>query len=228
MNGTLTPSERLTQLDREVEELKQAFVDAAQQLQQAPEVDASYDDRWQSIAQRLRDVRAELQAADYDKEQLAEMWASLFDIRDLMSEDQTLDTLDELVLASERVRHVIRDALDEQIAGTEGDTAGVIEELLGRLPHTNRDDVAQLVGVNRRTLNRWAQQPGPPKRRLRTVARLVAILRHNWTEDGTLAWFHRPRRELGERTPLAVLREENFDDEALIAAARAGRSMYAT
>lgn len=224
----MTPSQRLTQLDREVEELKQSFVDAAHQLQQAPEVDDSHEERWRSIAQRLRDVRAELQPADYDKEQLAELLASLFDIRDLMGETRSLDTLDQLVLASERVRHVIRDALDEQVAGTDGDTAAVIDELLQRLPDTNREEVAELLGVNRRTLARWAQQTGAPKRRLRTVARLVAILRHNWTEDGIVAWFHRPRRELDGRTPLAVLGEENFDDQALITAARAGRSMYAT
>lgn len=224
----MTPSQRLTQLDREVEELKQAFVDAAQQLQDAPEVDDSHEERWHAIAQRLRDVRSDLQPADYDKEQLVELLASLFDIRDLMGEARTLDTLDQLVLGTERVRHVIRDALDEQIAGTDGDTAAVIDELLRRLPDTNRDAVAELVGVNRRTLTRWAQQSGTPKRRLRTVARLVAILRHNWTQDGIVAWFHRPRAELDDRTPLAVLAEDNFDDQALIASARAGRSMYAT
>lgn len=224
----MTPSQRLTVLDREVEELKQAFVDAAQQLQRAPEVDWSYDERWRSIAQRLRDVRAELQPADYDKDQLAELLASLFDIRDLMAETQTLDTLDTLVLATERVRHVIRDALDERVAGADGDVAVVVDELYRQLPSINRDAIAELVGVNRRTLARWAQQSGTPKRRLSTVARLVAILRHNWTEDGIVAWFHRPRRDLGERTPMTVLGEENFDDQALIAAARAGRSMYAT
>lgn len=223
----MTPSQRLALLDRELEELKQAFVEAAQQLQRAPEVDGSYDDRWKSIAQRLRSVRTELQPADYDRDQLAELLASLFDIRDLMAEVQTLDTLDTLVLAAERVRHVIRDALDEHVAGVDGDVAVVIDQLYRQLPSINRDAIAELVGVNRRTLARWTRQSGTPKRRLRTVAQLVAILRHNWTADGIVAWFHRPRRELREQTPLAVLGEESFDDQALIAAARAGRSMYA-
>jgi type VI secretion system protein ImpL len=60
------------------------------------------------------------------------------------------------------------------------------------------------------------------------VARLVAILEHSWTPAGIVAWFHRPRRDLGGRTPLAVLSRRNPDEEALVSAARAGRSMYAT
>jgi hypothetical protein len=33
--------------------------------------------------------------------------------------------------------------------------------------------------------------------RLEIVARLVAILRHAWTDRGVLAWFAKPRPELG-------------------------------
>jgi hypothetical protein len=226
MSSTLTPSERLTRLDREVEDLKQAFVDAAQQLEETPEVDGSYEERWAQISARLRDLRADLQPSDYDKEQVAVLFATLFDIRDLLADHQDLETIDQLVLATERVRHVIRDALDEHVAGVNGDVGLVVGELIRLLPNTTRGTIAELVGVDRRTLARWAKQSGTPSRRLRTVARLVAILRHNWSEDGIVAWFHRRRRDLGGRTPLAVLQEDNFDDEALFSAARAGRSMY--
>jgi transcriptional regulator with XRE-family HTH domain len=224
----MTPSERLTRLDREVEDLKQAFVDAAQQLEEAPEVDGSYEERWARISARLRDLRADLHPSDYDKEQVAVLFATLFDIRDLLGEDQDLDTIDQLVLATERVRHVIRDALDEHVAGVSGDVGLVVGELIRLLPTSTRSTIAELVGVDRRTLARWAKQSGAPSHRLNTVARLVAILRHNWSEDGIVAWFHRPRRDLAGRTPLAVLSTDNFDDQALLAAARAGRSMYAS
>jgi transcriptional regulator with XRE-family HTH domain len=224
----MTPSERLTRLDREVEDLKQAFVDAAQQLEEAPEVDDSYEERWAQISARLRDLRAGLQPSDYDKDQVAALFATLFDIRDLVAEDQDLDTIDQLVLATERVRHVIRDALDEHVAGVSGDVGLVVSELVALLANTRRTAIAELVGVDRRTLARWAKQSGNPTPRLKTVARLVAILRHNWSEAGIVAWFHRPRRDLEGRTPLAVLAEDNFDDQALLSAARAGRSMYAS
>lgn len=60
------------------------------------------------------------------------------------------------------------------------------------------------------------------------MARLVAILRHAWTEDGIVAWFHRPRRDLQGQRPIAVLKDPNYDEDELISAARAGRSQYAT
>jgi hypothetical protein len=63
---------------------------------------------------------------------------------------------------------------------------------------------------------------------MQTVGQLISILRHNWTEEGVVAWFHRPRWDLGGRSPLAVLSSENFDEDILLSAARAGRSQYAT
>lgn len=224
-----TPEERLSRLDREVEELKEAFVDAARHLEDAPEVDGSLGQRWVTINERLRALRTDLQPEDYDKEQVAKLFNTLFDIRDLLEEpEKNLDTIDQLLIAIERVRHVIRDALDEHIAGINDDVGLVVDELGKLLPNTTQDVIAELVGVNRRTLARWAKRSGPPRRRLRTVAQLVAVLRHNWTEDGIIDWFHRPRRDLDGRSPLAVLRDRNYDEQRLIMAARAGRSQYAS
>lgn len=225
----MTPEQRLERLDHEAEILKRAFVEAAEHLAKTPEVDGSVGERWESISQRLRDLRTSLQPEDYDKAQLAETYNTLFDIRDLIDDPpRDLDTIDRLLICIERVRHVIRDALDEHVAGLSNDVGVLVEELKGRLPNVKQDAVAELVGVNRRTLSRYARRSGPPPRRLRTVARLVAVLRHSWTEDGIVAWFHRPRRDLDGRTPLAMLAEENFDEPTLLMAARAGRSQYAS
>jgi uncharacterized protein (DUF2384 family) len=81
------------------------------------------------------------------------------------------------------------------------------------------EDHCEIVGVDRRTLSRWKKQSGPPKRRVRMVASLVAVLRHNWTEEGIVAWFYRPRRDLDGRKPIALLDDPN-EDYALIIAAR--------
>ena len=108
------------------------------------------------------------------------------------------------------------DALDEHVDGVTGNVGEVLDELLGRLPDVPKHDIAEVLGIDRRTLARWAGQTKQPPRRLDVVARLVAILRHNWTQEGIIAWFHRPRRELDGRTPLAVLSEPHFDAEALI------------
>src|SRR5206468_6500644 len=122
-----------------------------------------------------------------------------------------LDTIDQLVVALERVRHVVRDALDEHVAGMSGDIALVTEQLLQMLPDATREEIAELVGVDRRTLARWAGRTGAPPRRLKIVARLVAILTHNWSQDGVVEWFHRPRRELGGKSPLAFLNQDKHD-----------------
>jgi transcriptional regulator with XRE-family HTH domain len=227
--AALTSEERLEHFDREVEELKRGFVEAVRQLHQSPEVDTSFDERWAAIDERLRNLRTDLHPEDYDKEQVTEVFSTLFDIRDLLDRpDPDLDTYDQLLLGIERIRHIVRDALDEHVSGVGDDVALVLQDLTSRLPETSRQTIAELVGVDRRTLSRWAKRSGRPPRRLRTVARIVAVLRHNWTEEGMVAWFYRARRDLDGRKPITVLGDSRYDETELIMAARSGRSQYAT
>jgi len=227
---TTTTSERLTQLDREVGNLQQGFVSAVQQLQDAPDVDGSWTARWNGIATRLRTLCRNLAPEDYDKDQLAGLYGTLFDIRDILDrhDEPDHDDLDQLLVAIEQVRQVVRDAIDEHVTGVTGDVGAVLADLNRWLPTTPQHEIAELVGVNRRTLSRWAGRSDAPSWRLQTVARLVAILRHNWTEEGIVAWFKRPRRDLMNRPPIALLDDKLRDEEALIGAARSGRSQYAT
>jgi uncharacterized protein (DUF2384 family) len=223
---TLTTEQRLERVDREVEELKRRFVATVAQIQ---ELDASFEERWAEIVRRLRRLRTELRPEDFDKGQLDELYRTVIDIPDLLDAGPNLEVCDELLVRIERIRHVVRDALDEHVDGIDDTPALVMDELARWLPTTSRQDLAELLGVDRRTLPRWARQTDrAPSRRLQTVARLVAILRHSWTEEGIVAWFHRPRRELDGRTPLEVLGDDKFDEDRLMGAARAGRSQYAT
>jgi phage terminase Nu1 subunit (DNA packaging protein) len=226
----LTSEERLERLDREVEELKELFVDALEQLRLSPEADASVQERWQTIADRIRGLRAGVLPEDYDKDQLAMLVTSLLDMRDLLDRQSApgdLDVCDGLLIALERIRHVVRDALDEHVNGV-GDDVGLVMTDLGRwLPNIPDRTIAELVGVDRRTLSRWRKQGGPPRRQLRIFARLVAILRHNWDEEGVIAWFGRPRRDLDGKRPRALLGDPNAEAE-LVNGARSGRSQYAT
>lgn len=225
---TTTTEQRLERHDREVEQLKRSFVEAIQHLEGAPEVDASFGERLDALVGRFQHLRTDLQPEDFDKAQLDELWRAFGDIPQLLAACPDLEACDQLLIRIERIRHVMRDALDEHVAGVGGDTAAVMEELSAWLPKATRHELAELLGVDRRTLPRWEKQRDrAPSRRLQAVARLVAILRHSWTEQGILAWFHRPRRELGGLAPLEMLDDTTFDEEALIAAARAGRSQYA-
>lgn len=221
-------TERLERLDRETEELKEGFVEVVSQLHDVSDDDRSFEERWTSIARRLRQLRSDLQPQDFDKQQVVDLSAALLDIYELAGDPNRFEALDQLLIRFERIRHVVRDALDEHVNGVSGNTSQVLEELLARLPGIPQHEVATLVGVDRRTLARWSRRIEPPSRRLDIVARLVAILRHNWTAEGIVAWFHRLHRELGDRTPLEVLSQPHHDEDALIAAARSGRSQYAT
>lgn len=228
MPEVLTRGERLERLDREVESLKDGFVEAVAHLQDAPDVDRSFEERLAAIIERLRSLRTELRPADYDREQVATIFGALYDIRDRVDERHDFDVLDELLILIERVRHVVRDALDEHVSGGPGSAALCLEELETRLPTTTKDALAELLGVDRRTLPRWRRSADAPPARLRIVSKLAAILAHDWTEDGIVAWFRRPRRDLDGTKPIDLLRAGAIDEDRLVSAARAGRSQYAS
>jgi uncharacterized protein (DUF2384 family) len=230
MTAQLTYEERLGRIDQEVGELQQGFIEAVEHLRRAPEADGSFEDRWEGIAQRMKDLRGEIKPEDFDKEQLATLAGTLLDIRDQLDRGGArgnLDVCDQLMIMLERIRHVVRDALDEHVSGVAGDVGMVMAELDRWLPDVPDQTIATMIGVDRRTLSRWRGQAGQPRRNLRVFARLVAILRHNWDEQGIIAWFGRPRRELGDRRPVTLLGDPNAED-ALIGAARSGRNQYAS
>jgi uncharacterized protein (DUF2384 family) len=226
----MTYEERLGKFDRELEDLQRGFIEAVEHLRRAPEADGFYEERWQEIAQRMKGLRDGIQADDYDKDQLATLASTLLDIRDQLDRDdasENLDVCDQLMIMLERIRHVVRDALDEHVNGVAGDVGVVMAEIEHWLPHVPDQTIARLVGVDRRSLSRWRGQGGQPRRNLRVFARLVAILRHNWDEEGVIAWFERPRRDLDDRRPATLLADPNAEDE-LLSAARSGRNQYAS
>lgn len=229
MTPTLTPEERLGHADEELLDLKNGFVEAIAQLQEHPDVDNSFHERLGTISERLGTLREGLRPEDLDKEQVIEFHSALWQINELLKMEESsydLDVIDQLLIAIERVRHVIRDALDEHVVGLPSDAGLVVDELKKWLPNTSNDTIGGLVGVNRRTLSRWTTEDRTPSRRLQLVAHLVAILRHNWTEDGVVSWFGRPRRGLNGKRPIALL-DDPGSEEGLLSEARAGRSQDA-
>lgn len=230
MTTALTPEQRLGRADQELQELKDTFVEAIGQLQKSRHVDNSFQDRLNDIDSRLRELRRGLRIEDLDKAQISEFHSALWEIKDLIDDqgdEYDLDTVDQLLVCIERVRHVVRDALDEHVAGIPDDASLAVQELREWLPNTSIATVSRLVGVDRRTLTRWTKVHRPTPRRLQLVASLVAVLRHNWTEEGIVAWFDRPRRGLGGRKPASLL-DDPVADGLLLAEARSGRSQDAS
>lgn len=137
--------------------------------------------------------------------------------------DRPLDILDDLVLRAESIRHIIRDALDEHLGVDPDDAAALIGLLEEWLPRITRKQLAELLNIDERTIYRWRKLGGQAPRRLLLVARLIVLLRSAWTPEGVVAWFHRPRHDLGRRRPLDVLDDPAFE-HALMAAVREGRA----
>jgi len=228
---TIPTSEQwLGHADQELRQVKDSFVEAIGQLQQDAHVDGSFEERMKNISDRLRTLRRELRLEDLDKAQISEFHSSLWEIKDLMDDQgdsYNLDTVDKLLVSIERVRHVVRDALDEHVAGVPDDAALAIRELRSWLPNTSVATISRLVDVDRRTLSRWAKEHRSATRRLQLVTSLVAVLRHNWTEEGIVAWFDRPRRSLNNRKPFAML-DDPVADDLLLTEARSSRSQDAS
>jgi hypothetical protein len=71
-------------------------------------------------------------------------------------------------------------------------------------------------------MRRHRQEGGAVPRRLQVVARLVATLRHGWTDHGVYAWFSRERLELGGHAPIDLLDDTDREQDLLLIA-RGGR-----
>jgi hypothetical protein len=223
-----TRHRRLVDIDTEVEEVKAAFELALTEVTSHPELDDSLARRLGEVARRLSDLKPQFEAADMSIEQKATMYSALVDVNAAMNGTPgSLDRFEAALVGIERVRHVVRDALDEFVGGAEADRRRLIAELEQSLPSVRQADLAELLAVDPRTVRRWSAQAGTPDHRLQLVARLVAVLRHAWTAKGVLAWFHRGRRDLDGRAPIELL-DDPAAEQALLSAARSGRNQYAT
>jgi len=225
---------RLVELDAEVDELKEALDDAVVAFSRArgevgnrPEVDRSIRKRLVTVADRLKDLQPEMKALDFDSEQQAALWDSILEVDQAARSDQEdLDRFEQMLLGVERVRQIIRDALDEFTGGGVVGRNELIRLIDQRLPGISRRELAALLGVNPRTISRWASQAGEPSHRLDLVAKLVQILLHAWTPAGVVAWFHKPRIRLDGKAPIELL-DDPARERDLLGEARGGRNQYA-
>jgi hypothetical protein len=220
-------AERLQALDTELERWKEHILAGADQVRDAT-VDQTFQERFAKTQERLLDLNEKLHPEDFDPEVLAEL-------RDIMlkwiaatndlDETRPLDTVDTYLVHAEAMRHLVRDALDAHVEGADRDAQTVLKQLLEWLPTTTQAEIARLVGISDRQFHRWKTSGGKPSRRLSLVARLVALLRRAWTEQGVIAWFHRARRDLDGKTPLDVIDDPAYE-RLLLTAVRQGRASH--
>jgi hypothetical protein len=219
---------RLLEIDSEVEGVKEAFEKALDEIAEHSDLDQSLHKRLAEVGRRLGALKPSLEAADLNLEQRATLYSALVDVNTaLNAEGNDLDNFESILIGIERVRHVIRDALDEFVGGAEADRRRFLEEIEGALPGVRQSDIAALLDVDPRTIRRWAAETGEPTHRLALVAKLVAVLRHAWTAKGIVSWFHRDRRDLRGRAPIDLL-DDPGSEYALLSSARSSRNQYGT
>jgi hypothetical protein len=136
-----------------------------------------------------------------------------------------LDVLDDLMVRAESIRHIVRDALDEDLGPDQHSRARMVAVLAEWLPGVTILQLGELLHVDARTIHRWRASDSPADRRLVLTTRLVAILRFAWTPAGVVAWFFRPHPGLDGQTPDEVLEDPAFE-RALFAFARHGRAQH--
>ncbi len=232
MPNTASPEqERLQGLDDLLETWKVRFLESVEDAPEpgdAGELDEAYAERFKETNKRLFDLNDRLNPEDFDPEALAEIrdriirWIAALEEFD---RDQPLDRIDYFLVHAEAIRHIIRDALDAHVDGAGHDSREILANLQTWLPRTRQSSLAELVGISTRQLQRWRKEGGKPTRRLQSVARLIALLRRAWHEEGILAWFYRPHNDLEGRAPIEVLEDPEFE-HPLALAARQGRAQH--
>ena len=164
----------------------------------------------------------------FDPEALAEIRGLLIEVIEQLDgggEAARIDVLDDLLIRGEKIRHVLRDALDADLGSDPEDARALAGSLVEWLPRVPQREIAQLVGISLRQLQRWLKDGGEAPRRLALVARLVVLLKKAWTPEGVVAWFHRPRRDLAGKPPIDLL-DDPGAEHALVRAVRQGRAQH--
>lgn len=137
-----------------------------------------------------------------------------------------------LRLALERAGHALAALGEAEEVGDERSPKELARWLATTVEAPQRD-IAALLGVDLRRFQRWAsasertRPEGEQARRLRAVARLVAQLRHAYTAAGVIAWFERPRPDLGGEAPGALLDDPVRLPDLLLAAGSARSTVLA-
>ena len=146
-------------------------------------------------------------------------------LREAEEMERPLDVLDDFLVRAESIRHIIRDTLDEELQVDPNNGRDLLRRLHEWLPRLTRKQIAELLDVDTRTLQRWEAGTGRVTRRAEIVLRLVMILKEAWTPEGVHAWFFRPRRDLDGRRPIDVI-DDPADERRLVQAVREGRAQH--
>jgi hypothetical protein len=163
---------------------------------------------------------------DYDARKLFEF---LIELRRAITADSDED--DDVELATIRMRDVVHRIARRLEHNSLDDPQAAARSIFTTLSTIGVGDLARLLGVSTKTVNTW-KAGGPVTRKAERVvvlAQLLTYLRASMTPRGLVMWFDAPRHQLGGRTPLEVLDDnEAVARETLGSLARGARGQLAS
>jgi len=133
----------------------------------------------------------------------------------------------ELRVALEQFRQALRDIVSGTPFGADTPVKAVLATAASVMSVPQKD-LADLLGVSTRQLQRWLAPEGPSpvgddEARIRIVAQLINQLRHAFTGPGVMAWFRRRHPTL--RAKPADWLDDPLRYPRLLAAATGSRAM---
>lgn len=209
----------LKSVDESLKQIQRSLEEAARR----GAIDRQTIDRLAATAKKAAQRVNESLPPQLDDRAAAEIRDRLIAILTLdIQETSGLDVADRFLMEMEAVRHIVRDLLDEQPPVELRDAANLVTLLESWLPRATVGQLAEILGLSERALQRRRHGEGEATHRMGLVARLVAILRHSWTDEGVAAWFHRPLGALGGARPIELLDDASRERDLLLTA-RSGR-----
>lgn len=215
-------SERTTNPRDSLETLRSQLQEDSAAVQRSPTVPPDVEDHVRALG-RPADVNASL---SIDPGLAGELW------------EAAAAAQNALVIVDEEARRIelrftleqMLDALDALLESEPFSRAAPLTDVLKRtevLLQAPQHDLAEILGVSVRTLQRWISGDGEPATavtdRVRIVGQLVNQLRHFLTPSGVVSWFRREHPAFG-KAPIELLDDPATYPE-LLNAASAPRSM---
>lgn len=211
--------------------LQEALRKANDELARAPQVSAETEKSIGRLIARIAELgpNLETQVDPYLLMSLQQGVIGALRALDLTSEKQKRS---QLRIALERMRQSLRDMLEGVEVSEDQPTKDVVRWLVDTLD-VPQSEVADLLNVNARKLQRWLSPHDPSEPhdedalRVRLMARITSHLRHSFSGPGVAAWLERPHPDLKGSSPIDLLnKRQTF--EHLLSLAASARSSAAT
>lgn len=237
MSAVAEVTEQMTVLRHKAEQVEELVSPPRSERERrpdtAPEVPLA-ERRW-AWYQGLEDAVLDLSNAlpegteDYDARKLFEF---LIELRRAITADvEATDERGDVELATMKMRDVVHRLARRLEHTILDDPQAAARSVFTTLANIGVGDLARLLGVSTKTVNTW-KAGGPVTRKAERVvvlAQLLTYLRSSMTPVGLVMWFDAPRHQLGGRTPLELLNEnEAAAREMLVSLARGARGQLAS